>query len=446
MLKGFHIFRLSSRALTALVPAALLAAPLTANAAEGGAPLPLHTLIVEQAKDDLLVFYANRDQQLWVRDGHLVPAAHTMLELVKTADFDGLDPAQLGADDLAAAIARAEQEGSPAALAGAELALSRALTAYVAATRGVADAPMIYEHDVLRPVMPTAHTVLDNASWAPSLDEYLRTMPWMHPLYAQLRQGVMADPNAASLQHLAAANLDRVRNLPAPPWSRHVLIDIASATLWMYEGGRPVDSMKVVVGKAETQTPMMAGYIRYATLNPYWNVPDFLVRKTIAKNVLAQGVRYLKGRYEVVSDYTVDAEVLDPATINWRDVASGAIDVKVRQLPGGTNSMGKVKYEFPNPEGIYLHDTPEKQLMLKDVRQLSNGCVRLEDAQRLGRWLFGGSMPQAGAGPEQRVDLPEPVPVFITYLTVRPEGDHIALESDPYGHDGTAGAALAGLQ
>ncbi len=445
MLKKFSFSRLGRPALAALVPAALLAAPLTANAAEGGAPLTLHSLIVEQAKDDLLVFYGNTDRQVWVRDGRIDPAAHTLLDLVKSAEIEGLDPAQFAVDDLAAAIARAEQEATPAALAGAELALSRTFTAYVAASSGAAEAPMIYEHYVLRPVAPTAYTVLQGAAGAPSLDEYLRAMPWMHPLYAQLRQGLQADPNGVSLQRVAAANFDRVRALPAPPWSRHVVIDAASARLWMYEGGRPVDSMKVVVGKADTQTPLMAGYIRYATLNPYWNVPSNLVQKTIAKNVLAQGVRYLKGRYEVVTDYGPDAEVLDPTTINWRDVANGTLEVKVRQKPSATNAMGDVKFEFPNPQGIYLHDTPDMNLMAKPERQFSNGCVRLEDAERLGRWLFGGTMPQAGTAPEQRVDLPEPVPVFITYLTVRPEGDHVALGPDPYGHDG-ARLAASGLQ
>jgi murein L,D-transpeptidase YcbB/YkuD len=214
----------------------------------------------------------------------------------------------------------------------------------------------------------------------------------------------------------------------------------------MYDGDRPVDSMKVVVGKADTQTPIMAGYIRYATLNPYWNVPSNLVQKTIATNVLNMGVGYLKSRgYEVLSGWEPDATLLDPKTVDWRAVKRGEIEVVVRQKPGGTNAMGAVKYEFPNPQGIYLHDTPERQLLQKEARQLSNGCVRLEDAARLGRWLFGGALPEAaGAAPEQRVDIAQPVPVFITYLTVRPgEGGAIALGPDPYALNVAAANSLA---
>ena len=97
--------------------------------------------------------------------------------------------------------------------------------------------------------------------------------------------------------------------------------------------------------------------------------------------------------------------------------------------------MGKVKYEFPNPQGIYLHDTPERALLKLDERQLSNGCVRLEDAERLGRWLLGKSVSKIPAGKEQRIDLPTLVPVYITYLTAMPTDGGIAFRDDVYGRD-----------
>jgi murein L,D-transpeptidase YcbB/YkuD len=123
-------------------------------------------------------------------------------------------------------------------------------------------------------------------------------------------------------------------------------------------------------------------------------------------------------------------------------VQRGELDPHVRQLPSAINSMGKVKYEFPNVYGIYLHDTPHKDLMEKDVRQLSNGCVRLEDAKRLGTWLMGRVVEKVSDAPEQRVDLPQPVPIYITYLTAHPEGDRVAVGSDPYARDPKALASL----
>ena len=107
--------------------------------------------------------------------------------------------------------------------------------------------------------------------------------------------------------------------------------------------------------------------------------------------------------------------------------------------------MGEVKFEFPNPQGIYLHDTPEKEYLRRDVRQLSNGCIRLEDAARFGRWLFEGTMPTSSGTPEERVDVGQPVPIYVTYLTVKPGAGQLALGTDPYGLDGTAPSGLARL-
>ena len=234
-----------------------------------------------------------------------------------------------------------------------------------------------------------------------------------------------------------------MRAIPAIPVGRHILVDAASATLWMYEDGKVVDSMKVVVGKPELQTPMMAGFIRYAILNPYWQVPDDLVKNTISANVLDRGVGYLRtGGYQVLADWRPDAPLVDPATVDWHAVHEGRAKVHVRQLPGGDNFMGKVKFEFPNAQGIYLHDTPDKQLLRLDERQLSSGCVRLEDAGRMHRWLMGEALPSRVREAEKVVPLPEMVPIYITYLTAIPDGGQIAFRDDPYGRDGVQLAAV----
>jgi murein L,D-transpeptidase YcbB/YkuD len=201
--------------------------------------------------------------------------------------------------------------------------------------------------------------------------------------------------------------------------------------------------MRVIVGKPDKQTPAYAGYIRYAVLNPYWNVPDDLVRSLIARNVLSQGMSYLKRQgYEVVSGWEDDATVLDPHSIDWAAVRRGDVDIRVRQLPSAKNSMGKVKYEFPNPYGIYLHDTPERALLDKDARQLSSGCIRLEDAKRLGQWLMEGDIEASSDAPEQKVELPQPVPIYVTYLTAHADGGRLAFGPDPYDRDRQAFASL----
>jgi len=235
-------------------------------------------------------------------------------------------------------------------------------------------------------------------------------------------------------------NMERARRLPAPGTptaSKYILVDAAAARLWMMEGDKVAGTMKVIVGTTASPTPMMAALMRYATVNPYWNIPPDLVQKSIAPRVIAQGPGYLKAkRYEVLDSWEDDAKVVDPASVDWQAVTAGKTELRVRQLPGQGNSMGEVKFMLPNHYGIYLHDTPGKALFAQDERHLSNGCVRLEDARALAKWVFG-RMPQAkSADAEQRVELDQPIPVYLTYLTagITPDGK-LAFTPDTYGRD-----------
>lgn len=174
--------------------------------------------------------------------------------------------------------------------------------------------------------------------------------------------------------------------------------------------------MRVIVGKPASATPVMKSVLRSATLNPYWNVPTDLAQSIIAPRMVEQGSSYLrKNRYIVVSAFSSDAREIPADSIDWKAVAAGRAKVFVRQLPGRTNSMGQIKFGFAGSDGIFLHDTPNKTLFAETDRRLSNGCVRLEDAPRLARWLFGSDVAPPSTAPEQEVRLPAPVPIVITY-------------------------------
>jgi murein L,D-transpeptidase YcbB/YkuD len=239
-------------------------------------------------------------------------------------------------------------------------------------------------------------------------------------------------------EQLIIINMERARRLPSPEEQRkYVLVDSGSARLTMWENGRVVDSMKLVVGKAETATPMMAAYIRYVSVNPYWNVPPELVRGLIGPRVLAQGVSYLTEReYQVLTDFSEDAKLVDPTTVDWQAVVDGRQEIRLRRLPSPANSMGMMKFMLPNYFGIYLHDTPEKEHFVKGEQWISNGCVRVEDYKRLASWLFNGHIPK-GRNPkvEEEVNLPQPVPVYMTYLTVLPTNGGVQFLQDHYGRD-----------
>src|SRR4051794_26119718 len=213
--------------------------------------------------------------------------------------------------------------------------------------------------------------------------------------------------------------VDSLPDAQIPIHGRYVLVDAASARLYMIEDGHVRDSMRVIVGKPETPTPKLKSVINYETLNPYWHVTADLTRTLIAANVLKEGDAYLTDRgYEVLSGWGPDAQVLSPDSVDWKAVAAGDLKVYVRQRPGPANSLGHFKFDLPNGDGIYLHDTPKKELFAQDVRNLSHGCVRLEDAPRLARGPPGKD-PPAAAAPEENILLPQPVPIMISYLDPR---------------------------
>ncbi len=248
---------------------------------------------------------------------------------------------------------------------------------------------------------------------------------------------------AAHYEGIIKANLDRLRGLPLA--GRYVMVDTTAARLRLIEDGREVDSMRVVVGKPGMETPLLAAYIRYALVNPYWNVPPDLVRKNIAPAVMREGEAALKRKNYVLSTDWKSYTRVDPRKVDWPAIAEGRKSIWVRQLPGGANMMGAVKFMLPNEMGIYLHDTPDKSLFQRDNRHLSSGCVRLEDAPRLAQWLFGRPILGGDPAPDRRVGLPRPVPVFITYLTAVAENGQVRFRPDLEHRDkqGQSGDGLA---
>jgi L,D-transpeptidase YcbB len=356
-----------------------------------------------------------------------------LLGVLQRASLDGMPSGPGMAVQAQSLLARA-QAGDPAALSAADRLLTSAWVQYVEALQ-TPPTGMIYADQWVMPRRDSAATILAKAAAAPSLAAYVRGVAAVNPLYAQLRDAAWTSmqSNGGQLDPRVVDSLDRARDIP--PQGRYVMIDTAGARLYMIEDGRIADTMKVIVGKSDpsTQTPMIASTIYYATLNPYWHVSADMVRSLIARNVLDQGLGYLRSHGYQVLAADGSGQLLDPAKVNWHAVAAGDQMVQVRQLPGPLNSMGRIKIPFPNGSDIYLHDTPNKAAFASDDRSLSHGCIRLEDAQRLGRWLMGREPQISSRDPEQNVLLPGPVPIYLTYLTAQVSNGQLTLLDDIYG-------------
>jgi len=362
-------------------------------------------------------------------------AALRLIGLLETSGFDGLDPKIFKLKALKRAV-RGADGGNPNAIAKVNAALDRALISYVTALRQAPKGDWIINDREAVPASPTAEELLAEAAASPSLEAWIDAMPFMHKSYTGLRSA-LADAEQRGDRHsaeLLRINLQRVRMLPAD--GRYVLVNTAAQKLFMYDDGKIVDEMRVVVGKAHQPTPMMAATIKFTALNPYWQVPSDLAAERVAPGVVKEGLGYLKQHgYVLLSDWGDEALPVDPTTIDWKAVADGKILVRLRQNPGSQNAMGRMKFMFPNPQGIYLHDTPNKELLNEDARLFSGGCVRLEDAQRLAMWIYGKPLSWKGAKTEQAVELPKPMPVYLIYQTAVPNDGQIVFYQDIYGKD-----------
>ncbi len=421
---------------------ALAAAPLSHAQAAPARAKPVAAAPAAAPRISVADFYrARQGAPLWLGKTS-GDAAQQLFLMLSNARLDGLDPKNYRVTALQEALGKA-WAGDKQAVLRADQLLSEAFVAYVRDLRRDPGLGIIYVDAELKPVAPSPFTLLAQAATAPSLPEFVRAMKWMNPTYAHLRQALMRHNYSSDHERqLLMVNLEGSRALPADR-RRYAVVNIAAQRLTMYEEGAPVDTMRVVIGQTKYPTPKMSALIRYAVLNPYWNSPADLTAERIAPSVLREGPKFLdKKGYQVLSSWTDDAVVVDPATVDWKAVADGRTEIRVRQLPGPENAMGQIKFMFPNIQGIWLHDTPEKQLLNEAARLYSGGCVRLEDAPRFAQWLFGRRIEPDGEAAEQPIALTAPVPVYLTYLTAMPEGSAIAYFKDVYGHDK---AKLAGL-
>lgn len=214
-------------------------------------------------------------------------------------------------------------------------------------------------------------------------------------------------------------NMERIRWVPAEPGSDYLLINIPEYRLHAYEKGKYAWNMNIVVGAPAHSTVIFSGDLKYVVFSPYWNVPP-----GILKNEVLPGIRR-------------DKNYLAKHNMEWNGK-------QVRQKPGPSNSLGGVKFLFPNSYNIYLHDTPSRTLFGRDQRAFSHGCIRLQQPKKLAQWLLRGDnrwdsvkiTKAMNTGKEQYVTLKDPVPVFIGYFTAWVDRNgKLNFRDDVYGHD-----------
>lgn len=416
--------------LTAMALTVMAAAPAEAKKKKNQPPpvpvRPAPILALSSPNAAAVNYFYERRQEapIWFTAAGGTAATADLLAILRNAGIDGLPTGPQTAAQVEAYVLKA-QGGDALAVKTAERALTNAWVDYVQAlerpnTNVVWGDPSL----TLKPSHPDRIMALLAA--APQINAHLKAVSAVNSIYAALRSTALAEAaaNGGVASTPVLLNLERARIIPAT--GKFILVNTAEQRLHMYENGQDVGSMKVVVGnkdKDNLPTPIIASTMHYAIANPYWHVPDHLVRRWLP-SIVKQKDAYLKARnYEIISDFSENARVIPTSEVDWDAVASGRTKLLLRQRPGGANSMGRMKFPFPNVEGIYLHDTPKKEYFAKTDRALSNGCVRVEDYRRLAHWVFGRDPDAVGSAPEQHMVLPRGIPVYVTYLTMVPGSD-----------------------
>lgn len=240
-------------------------------------------------------------------------------------------------------------------------------------------------------------------------------------------------------------NMERWRWFPRDQPAKRIVVNIPAFRLDVWEADKVALTMRVVVGKKDTPTPIFTDNMTHLVFSPYWNVPPTIAKGETIPSALRDPSFLERTQMEVLDS---KGRVVDPESIDFER----ASDYRFRQKPGSSNALGLVKFMFPNEFNVYLHDTPADSLFARTTRAFSHGCVRVEQPQALAEYLLkdrsewtSESISAAMHAAEERtVKLREPVPVYIGYWTVdvAPDGQ-VAFANDVYGLDKPQGAALS---
>ncbi len=479
-------------------PVAPAAAPIPVIA-DANAPIAgqlRDALQGDTAKIALQPFYSARNYApLWITDGKVNERARAAMAYLAGVDADGLDPADYPVPDFASL-------SDPAALAGAEIKLSVAVTNYahhaqvgrVHWTRVSGD--IFYElkpsapADVLANLAGANEITAALAAYEPRAPGYqalktklaeLRTaanggrapisegpvltvgmedarVPQLRERLGMTGEGQIFDKSLAEavkkfqrdnnlkatgtltaatvdqlngghshrLIDVVIANMERWRWMPHDLGDTYVIVNLPDYMLYVMRNGRQVWATKIVVGKPETPTPIMTAEMKSITINPTWNIPDTIAAK------------------EYIPLLRQDPTILERMGLNVSYTRNNTIHIS--QPPGPENALGQLRFNFPNKFFVYQHDSNQKYLFSKPIRDSSHGCMRVEDPVKYAEVLLAIARPREGytedrirsmfGNSEIDVRLPTFIPVHVTYQTAFVDkGGKLQLRDDIYGRD-----------
>jgi len=383
-------------------------------------------------------FYQDRHGALaWSGSAKAKSDARQALTILSQAAAEGLDPERY----------RLFAEGDDAFANDASI--SRAVLTYMRDVAVGRPELRAVDNDIALPQRaPDFAAILQDALTRDRLAETLKNLAPRHSGYLALKAAL---PHAGDKADIFAANMERWRWLPADLEPGRIMVNAASSELEMWLGGKLVLTSRVIVGKPASPTPILRAEGAGITLNPPWTVPRSISAKEILPK-LKRNPAWLANHDMVLLDGPKD----DPQGlhINWRAIPAGHFPYQVRQFPGPRNPLGQIKLELPNRFNVYLHDTPDKAAFGRSRRQLSHGCVRVEQILPLATYALAADpiaklqIAQAmESGKTSYLPLSKKLPVYFLYWTAVPGADSgPAFYPDVYGRDRRLIAAMRPAQ
>lgn len=311
---------------------------------------------------------------------------------------------------------------------------------------------------VLRKRLMVSGDLSSQAGISPTFDTYVDAAVKRF----QARHGLPADGVLGSYSYAAMnisapvrlgqleTNLGRLQSQAGTLGERYVNVNIPAAQIEAVENDRVVLRHTAIVGKVDRQSPIVNSKINEIIINPYWNAPVSIVRKDIIP-LMRKNPNYLKdNKIRLIAP---NGSEVDPMTIDWS--TEEAAKYLFRQDPGAINAMASVKINFPSPDGVYMHDTPQQSSFGKLMRFDSSGCVRVQNVRDLVTWILRDTPgwnrqrfeQTIKSGANTPVPVTNPVPVYFTYVSAWSTGDGVVqFRDDIYGKDGVDELQISSAQ
>ena len=375
----------------------------------------------------LAAFYNARSDPIWMTDMGFSSEAQAAIDEMLKADDWGLSSA---AFDLPSA---GDLPDSVDEQALGEIKLDLAILKYARYARGGRSVPVqLSKLYGMTPSLRDPKTVLVEIADASEPGVYLQELHPKHVQFQRLHQALLkaraeseAGAKPANMQKIIV-NMERWRWMPENLGSLHVLLNVPAFTVYVAKDGKPVYTDKIVVGELKYATPIFSADLKSVVFNPEWTVPPTIVRENLLPK-LRGGGGFFGGNTSILKQHELNVNYngkrVDPSSIDWNSVNMGAISFT--QAPGPNNVLGKVKFVYPNPYSVYMHDTIKVGLFDKDVRAEGHNCPRVGNPAKIAAVVLAAdqNMPQAeidkllASGYNSAVNLTHRVPVHTSYFT-----------------------------